>query len=499
MLLLAISTTLTGCLFSDSGSDFNPLYRSAVHEMDGSEEKEAAIPFFFSRGSADASGWGLRPFFAYRSDKDGSSSSCDFLPPLGRYKRNGERTMLRFWPLYWYTSATNPEGGEDMDWILFPLFFGGSSHNGEDYFAFFPVGGRIRNFVVFDTFDFILWPLYQSITRKATTECTAKTILLLFSWTTGGVRDDSFRILPFYMRDIREGKYKRYSVLWPFFGYQKNHLDTKHPSTLHGFWPLYSYEKSDNRYHLGLIGPFLFMGPLIQAGSETPDLWKNGDEYHPNLDEQDYYIYDLPWPLVHIEKNREFERIRVFPFYSYYSSFEKDGFQSKAYLIPFFWSRKEERDEWTKSDFFFVPFIHQSTREYTYDEGEDSYFQFWPLFHNASKKDGTGEFSLLSPLPLRTESLVSPVDEVLGPFWSLYRCNNTASGATRHTALFHLFSMYSDEMETRISFPVLYNGHVRRDKGWKHTLLYGLFSVGGDSEGLNDLRLLFIPFMSADR
>lgn len=496
LLFLALATA--GCLSTGQEYDFNPIYRSQVRDRDGSYETDSIIPFLYSRESADYYEWGLRPLWIYRHDESRSHKQLDFLLFLGRYLADEHGMRFRIWPLYWYEKYYQQEG-EDVDWTLFPLLWGGHSHDGDSYFAFFPLAGRIRNFISFDTFDFFLWPLYMRTRKSVTEESTTTSILILFSWTKGSVRDRSFQMLPFYMRRLWEGKYRKYSVLWPFFHYQENNLDTKHPASLYGFWPLFTYEHSDIHYRLGLIGPVLFLGPLIQAASETPDKWNN----EPNLEGRSYYIYDLPWPLIHIEKSRAFDLFWIFPLYSH---LQEEGFDSKAFLIPLFWRRKEWNDRYARKDFYIVPFVHHMSKAYTeaYSMEEygipsatDAYLQVWPLFHRGRGADGSLEFSILSLLPLRTLRIFEDIERALWPFYNLYRYQRDVWGASRHTALFGLFSTYSDAYESRVSLPLLYNGRSSSLEGWEHNFLLNLFSIGGDGEGLKKLRILFIPFLDS--
>jgi hypothetical protein len=496
--LLCLALAAAGCISAGRDIDFNPLYRSYALDRNGSVETDSAIPFLYSRESADYWEWGFRPLWSYRHDESRARKEFDFLIFLGRYLADEHGSRFRIWPLYWYEKYYHEEG-EDVDWIFFPLLWGGHSHDGENYFAFFPLGGRIRHFMSFDTFDFFLWPLYMRSKKSVSEESITTSILILFSWTKGGVRDHSFQALPFYMRRLWEGKYRKYSILWPFFHYQENQLDTKHPATLYAFWPLITHEGSDIHYRLGLIGPLLFLGPLIQAASETPEEW-NGE---PNVEGRSYYLYDVPWPLVRIEKNREFERFRIFPLYSH---FEQEGFDSKAFLIPIIWRRKEWNDRFARKDFLIVPLFHHIRKEYTEAYGlekygsptaSDAYLQVWPLFHRSRKADGSLEFSFLSILPLRTKRIIEAFERALWPFYNIYRYQRKPWGASRHTALFGLFSTYSDAYESRVSLPLIYNGHSSSLEGWEHNFILNLISIGGDEEGLKKIRILFIPFLDS--
>jgi len=318
--LFLSSCLLQGCLSTGPDADISPLLRRADHRATKEKETEMLVPFIASRESPSGDEWALRPLVGFERDRNKDFTAFDFIPPLGRYFSRGARCRFRFWPLYSYTKVTRKEG-EDVDWILFPLLFGGRSASGENYFALFPLGGRIRNFISYDSFDFVLWPLYQRVTKKTSGPPRVSTsFLLLFGWTKGGHMDGSFHLLPFYMKSIWKGKYRKYSVLWPFFHYQEKGLDTKHPARAYGFWPLFHLEGADNYYRYGFIGPLFFMGPLFQASREVPDTWQGRDNEEKNA----YYLYDLPWPLLRLEKTRKHDYFRLFPFYSHYHQ-ERSG------------------------------------------------------------------------------------------------------------------------------------------------------------------------------
>jgi hypothetical protein len=493
MALLPAALFFPGCVAAGPDNDISPLLRSAFNDATEEKETELFVPFFAAAETPEEKGWALRPLIGLRRNRTAGITECDFLPPFGRYFSHNDRCFFRFWPLYSYTKMTREEG-DDVDWTLFPILFGGHSAGGENYFAIFPLGGRIRNFLSYDSFDFALWPLYQRVTKTVFDPPRRSTsFLLLFGWTSGGPTDGSCHVLPFYMKSAWKGKYNKYSLLWPFFHYQEKGLNTSHPAKVHAFWPLAHVERADNYHRYGLIGPILLMPPLIQFAREIPDHWQG----KPNVKKKAYYLYDLPWPLVHVEKTREYERFRLFPFYSHFHE-ERSGasFDSKCFLIPFFWLRNSRTVEYRKSDFFFVPLVTRINKMYSGGGGEDSYFQLWPLFHSDSTRQGGEDFSFLSLMPSRVAPFLKPVERLAWPFWSLYRYQRDPAGAVRHRFLFSLISSYRDETESRFSIPLLYNYTSAGGGDWEHNFLWKLISVDGDGDGLKNVRFLFIPVVS---
>ncbi len=486
---------LTGCLTAGPGADLSPLLRTGFHRSANESETELLVPIFAERSTPERSEWAIRPLMGYRRNHGEDFTEFDFLPPLGRYFRHGDRARFRFWPLYSYSRVTRSDG-DDVDWTVFPLLFGGHSASGENYFAFFPLGGFIREFLSYESFSFVLWPLYQRVTKKlsATERRRSTSFLLLFGWSEGGRIDGSWHALPFYMKSIWKGRYRKYSVLWPFFHYQEKGLDTDHPAKAYGFWPLFHLESADNYYRHGFIGPVIFLGPLVQVGREVPDRWQG----EPNRERNAYYIYDVPWPLVRIEKTREFERFRILPFYSHYvEEGATSSFDSKAFLPPLVWLRNSKNKEYEKSDFFFIPLMTRIHKVYADKRGEDLYFQLWPLFHTDSTAEGGYDFSTLSLLPSRLAKPLESVDRLFWPFWNIYRYQEEPTGATRHKALFNLVSAYHDGTESRFSIPLLYNYLNVDSVGWEHNFLWKLITIEGDDGGLRNMRFLFIPIVSS--
>ena len=489
------------CVSTDRGVDFNPFFRTAVLERDGSRETDALIPVYYRYESTRGIEWGLRPLIICHERPKEERKDCQFLLILGRYVRDPNGTRFRVWPVFWYEkyAPAGRKDEEDVDWTLFPLLWGGHSASGENYFAVFPLAGRIRDFIAYDTFDFFLWPLYQRVTRKVDTKSVSTSILLFLAWTRGGSRDGSFRVLPFYMQRFCKGRWRKYSVLWPVFSYQENRLNTRTPSKLYGAWPLFIYEHSKRFYRFGALGPVAYMGPLIQLFSETPERY----EGKPNREGKRYYRYDLPWPIIRIEKNRENSRFKILPLYSHFHQPELD---STAWLVPFIWFRHEHSKHYDRDDFFFVPFVHHMKKRYKPDwtrtafggeNGSDLYWQAWPFCHRFRGADGSEEFSALSIVPLRTQRIVQDLDEAIWPFFNLYRYRREPWGVVRHTALLGLFQFYSDPWEERISIPLLYNGRFSSAEGWEHDFFLNLLSVGGNGEGLKKLCLLFIPLLGS--
>src|SRR5262249_4513275 len=146
--------------------------------------------------------------------------------------------------------------------------------------------------------------------------------------TSGGPRDGSWRLLPFYRHRLwhdTDGtpRTDQRTVLWPFFTWGQDHLDTDDPSTRHAVWPLFSWESNDHWMRSTWLWPFFRVNRSRQ----------------PSVEDGGEFLYDLPWPIYRDARSKTGSTFRIFPLYSHQVSPEVD---STAFLIPLGWWRKTE-------------------------------------------------------------------------------------------------------------------------------------------------------------
>ena len=471
---------LTGCsAFPEF--DWNPLIR-VEKTADGATEVEALGPFIDIRSGLDGVSHALRPLYQHRANSGWYQT--DFLAPFGRRWRVHDGRRWRLWPLIWSGRAWEDDAGSRWQLVVFPLIYaGGGSARDSGYFAFFPIGGRTRDAFGIEQFDFFLWPLFMRTHMRVTEPSTSWTVLLLGGWTTGGPRDGSWRLLPFYRRRLvrdPEGRMRtdQRSVLWPFFTWGRDYMDEPSPSYRFAFWPLFSTERSSTWSKSTWIWPFFRVNNQIQ----------------PKVSEGGAFLYDLPWPFFRWARDKDRYQFRIWPFYARNVTEDLD---SRAFLIPFGWWRHtrgftinagDEAKRFTRRDLWVVPFWHSGYREVEARDGRDTWMHLWPVFHKDNDVDGATSAAFPSISPFRRADFWKPMDELYSPFFTLWR-RRTSPEADETRLLLDTFIWRYEPEGLRVSIPFLYSRRPQRDGTTRHGLLWGLFGTRTDTEGLDAVTL----------
>ena len=473
---LVVVVSGTGCR-SLPEMDWNPLIR-VEHTSDGAVEIEAIGPLVDIRDGPDGTSHAFRPLYQHKANY--GLPVTDFLAPFGRRFVTEDGSRWRLWPLIWSGETNYSPEGTRWSGVFFPFIFAGNGPDeGDGYFAFWPIGGRMRNLFGLETYDFFLWPLFMRTRMEITEQSTSWTVLLLGGWTTGGPRDGSWRFLPFYRRRLvrhANGTLRTdlKTVLWPFFTWGLDHGDSRDPATRHSFWPLYGYEAGETWHRTTILWPFFrFNRETEEAGGR--------------------FLTDAPWPIYRNSRDEKREQFRIFPFYTHHKSRDLDS----TMVLILFWHRKStgrSPDEgyppvdYKRTDTYLVPFWHNSSRTLEGREGEDTQYQLWPLFHSDSEVRGRRDAGFFSFVPVRNMEFMRPVEELYSFIWTLWRHR---SDGTRHETRF-LFDMvlYRESPEgVRISIPFLYSQRPEGLGAQRHQVLWGLLGTSIDGSGLKDVKL----------
>ncbi|MDG2149032.1 MAG: hypothetical protein P8N09_05870 [Planctomycetota bacterium] len=467
---------LTGCA-SLPELDWNPLIR-IEHTPDGAVEIEALGPLIDIRNGPEGLSHALRPLYQHKANF--GYPITDFLAPFGRSFATEDGTRWRFWPLIWSGKTTQTQNGTKWNGVFFPFVFAGNGpQKGDGYFAFWPLAGRTRGIFGIETYDFFLWPFFMRTRMDITEQSTSWTVLLLGGWTTGGPRDGSWRILPFYRhRLVRhvDGTLRtdQHTVLWPFFTWGMDYGDTKNQSYRRAFWPFIGYESAKTWSRTTVLWPF------FRFNHETEEA--GGD-----------YLYDLPWPLVRLSKDPERKVTRFFPFYSH----QQTDNLSSTYIMLLFWDRASRgrtlEEGWPptnyeRQDYYLFPFWHHSRRTLEGRRGADTQLQLWPLFHADAEARGRRDAAVFSLMPTRNLEFLRPADELYSFLWTLWRYQS--DGPRRETRLLFDTTLYRESPEgLRISVPFLYSQRPEANGLSQHQILWGLLGAGTDPDGLAEVSM----------
>ncbi len=478
-----LGLALSGCaglLHALPELDWNPLLR-VEHVSDGAVEVEALGPLIDLRAGPEGLSHALRPLYQHKAG--GAESVTDWLAPLGRRFTNRSGTKWRFWPFVWAGETSDTPAGTDWQVVVFPLVFAGDGPAGDDgYFAVFPLAGRTRRLLGMDTFDFFLWPLFMRAQMDVTERSTSWTVLLLGGWTSGGPRDGSWRLLPFWRKRLvrspdGELRTDQRTLLWPFFTWGRDHLDSDAPSERAAIWPLWSHEESDTWSRTTWLWPF----------------FRVNEQKVPPVEQGGEFLHDLPWPFYrHARGEDGCSTFRIFPFWSHQVTPEVD---SISFAFPLGWWRRvrlrsaEEGwppgDGW-REDLYVIPFHHSSRRTLDGRPGADTEWQTWPLWHADHGAHGQADCAVLSLVPARNLELLKPADELYSFLWTVWR--RRSDGVRDETRLLFDTVLWRSEPEgTRISVPFLYSQRPEPGGVALRQVLWGLFGARSDAAGLRSV------------
>jgi len=449
--------------------DAGPLYSAAtdVHDVPGTQ---VMGPLVETRKDQDGHSFSaVRPFWSRVGNDDETRVVNDILWPIGMIKQRG---IERDWRIF-------PALGHDFDvsdplsrhrWSVFPLLYGGRSRHGQPYFAFFPFGGTLYEFLGRDRIVFVLFPIY-AYTEQSDNQ-THSVLWPIFSRTKG---DDVYRlrIWPFYGIAVNQGRWTKRFVLWPLW----TSVKYTYPDQMGGgfvFFPFYGYANLAER-HTRLLLPPLFKWEWTDQG--------------------EHLAVNAPWPFVQYRRGLV-DKLYIWPLGGYkHSGAEKQWFA----LWPIISGSRIESVATSIHRFRALPFIHYestyavSNRPAGDVEGQTEtaatsrYFKLWPLVSYRRE----AQSALCRVLDLWPLKHTPAVERNWAPIWSLYTFER--EGERRHTELlWGLFRHHRAEKFRRWSvFPLLQREIDAEHQRQSWSILYGL--AGVNQEGLQKTyRLLYV-------
>ena len=321
----------------------------------------------------------VRPFFTM-AHMDPEIHRLRIALPFIEYRWGPDLDRFRVIPMIYYRRFSQPLGGDDTDWMVFPFLFAGKDAEQGNYFAIFPLGGRVRNYLWKDETDFILFPIYV---RSRNRDKYSLHVLWPFYNTVWGGGWSGSRLWPFYGRYLSmtqrgELRNDRRFIGWPFYMQYSEQLDFAPARLWFSFpfygegegqrvetstflWPLcqYYYERRNDASHvLGYIFPFHFtrgqtdVWPFfgvksLEAGTSLGGL------------ERQHYRQFLLWPFQRYE-------------------WAQDGLEesTRLWVLPLLWH------------FYYIDMNTLETRKES---------KFWPLYRYQRDRERV-TFDCFSPL-----------------------------------------------------------------------------------------------------
>lgn len=345
---------------------------------------------------------------------------------------------------------------------VIPLYFQGRDDDYSRYWALFPVGGSIHDFLFQDEINFVLWPLHHTIRQG---EVRSSTWLWPIYSRTHGKGISRFRVFPFYGRSRQRNDFEKKFILWPFWTASKFYQ----PSRGRGFilFPLYGRINLDDQDSWLVLPPF-----FRYAKGERLNL-----------------LY-APWPFFQRSWG-ETDKLYVWPLYGYRRT---TGFKSSFLVWPFFQKETVDRGDTVVRRSLVLPLYFsekQTARKSGGQKGREIVARksrFWPLWYYQREGEHR-RFRMLSLWPLRQ----SPrIERQWAPLWTLYDDVRVADNADTEL----LWGMYrsqrrGEEYCYRSVFPLWASERRLGDtpeRSW--SVLKGLVGYDRDSTQ-RTLRLLY--------
>ncbi|RJP66261.1 MAG: hypothetical protein C4532_16380 [Candidatus Abyssobacteria bacterium SURF_17] len=409
----------------------------------------------------------LRPFYTSREWANGSEKKVQALWPIYLYKRSEEDVTIRILPLYTFSRDVyryEDSYEYESEYMLFPLLFGGDSSDEGGYFAFFPFGGTLKNFLGRDEVNFFLFPLYLDYSKD---ELYQRNYLWpVLSFSSGGDYN-GFRLWPLFGHFEKRGEYRREFVLWPFYHRQRFDLNNDTPGERMLVLPFYAREDSQRRSYRAFLWPFF--------------TYENN--YAKNFEQR-----ETPWPFVVRTRGEHIHRNQFWPLYGHTQT---DDTQKDFVLWPFWHQRVFELEgDAKRHERFLMPFV-SSTAEVSESQGVlKSKFKLWPLFRSRKHDDGTTDFRMFSLLWFEDEQ---GFEFQYSPLWTIYERESRPDGTGHTYALWRLFRHERSPEGAETLVPLLFSHTENTASDSEETaVLGGLFGTSRAGEERTTRLLYFI-------
>jgi hypothetical protein len=441
-----------------------PLYDEFSLTLSPGHRAEALGPFFSLEQKDSQHQWAIPPLFSHTADPETDFEEFDLAYPLLTYDRFGAEYRFQFFQLLSFS------GGQDQDETpkhrlsLFPFYFQQrSTEPAQDYTAFVPFYGHLKDRLFRDEIRFVMFPLYSK-TRKRDV-VTENYLYPLFHvrhgealrgwqfWPLVGHEHKEMTVRTNQFDEVEAvGGHDKLFVLWPFFFNQQNGIGPDHLQKQQALLPLYSVTRSPQRDSSTYLWPFFT---------------------HTDEREKKYQEWGAPWPLVVVARGEGKTTTRLWPLFSHAQNTNQ---QSDFYLWPVYKYNRLHSDPLDRERTRILFFLYSDTTERnTATSNALHRTDFWPLFTRRRDFNGNERLqvlSLLEPLLPNNKS----VERNYSPLWSLWRAErNATTGATSQSLLWNLYR------------------HETTPAGKKCSLLFGLFQYQSDAHQKH-WRLFYIPF-----
>ena len=452
----------------------------------------------FERQEADGKTFtAVRPFYSRTFDAGNDRTLREYLWPVAMDKDFRGETYWRILLAY-ENDFVSTNSSARHRFIIFPIFYSGKDIHDESYFAIFPLGGKVNEFLGQDKIWFALFPLYMYMSVNDVR--TYDVLWPLISRTTG--HDVSrFRFFPFYGQSSKGNVWTKRFVLWPIW--TSAHYNYPDGQTGGGFvlFPLFGHTKLTDQETWMLLPPFFRWSrndkgyhsgnlpwPFIQYASGKNEkfciwpLWGTRHSGNGNI-RSSFFIWPIGSTLDEDRVDYDLHRFSLFPLAFYESKTEKKGIGGQVSAVTGTAAAKDCRPpiEQKPEDKTSATNVMAQTSEVDSSSPSNTPTEYAGAPESAASEEGvqvnnakSGRFFKLWPLAsyqredeaIRIRFLdlwpgksLPAVERNFAPFWTLYS-HVRVEGASEDELLWGFFRRSND------------------NKGGRHLSLFPLFSFG---------------------
>ncbi len=358
-------------------------FASRDTDLRGNDRARAAGPIWEERHATNALSFkAVRPLFS--TERNETRTRTDLLWPVGTFNTGKKERSWRVLNVIGHDFDT-ADPGSRYRVTAFPLFSMGRDAKGQSYAGFFPLGGRINEFMGQDETSFILFPLYA---RTARDDVSSLHVLWPFYARTRGGDIYRHRVFPFYGTSERKDDRRKRFILWPFWT-DVRYDDTRDPGKGFLLFPIYGSVRTEKQHS------WTVLPPLFRA-THTPSR----------------YELQAPWPFFRYSRG-DVDKLYFWPIWG---TREQGPLRRSFLLWPIGRASRVERNDETRKTLTVLPVLHTERATARNGSVTERYFKLWPLFMYRR----VGDASMVRSLALSPFKHSPPVERNYAPLWSLY-------------------------------------------------------------------------------
>jgi hypothetical protein len=437
--------------------------------LDGGSRAEAVGPFFYDQQKGSETTWAIPPLYSHDVNPVIESREDDFLYPILTYERYGMEYRWQLLQLFSLSGGKLPNDSTKKRATLFPLYFQQRSPDtNENYTAFVPFYGHLKDRLMRDRIFFVMFPLYSQTQKRDI--ITDNYLFPIFDvqhgngmhgwqfWPLFGTRQ---KVVTTFTNGFGDseivGGYDKYFALWPIHFWENTGIGTDNPQKFRANWPLYTYTRSPKIDSTTVLWPFF--------------TWIDQRE-------KKYREWQTPWPLVIFARGEGKTTSRVFPIFGVSRN---QNLEQDFYLWPLYRHKEVDAAPLNLNRYNVLFYLYVAVTEKNTQTGaEKKRRDMWPLFTWRRDYNGNERLQILAPIePVLPNN--RGVERNWSPLWSLWRQeHNPKTGAASQSLLWNLYRRDTTQDSKKCS------------------LLFGLFQYQSGGENKR-LRLFYIPVMNTHK